>query len=246
MLQQPLISIITITFNAAAHLPATMKSVAEQKCSDFEHIIIDGASSDNTLQIARKLGIPSLRILSEPDKGLYDAMNKAFRMSSGDIIAVCNDRLCTPDAVTKLVRAAEQGGEGCVGAHADLVYVEGEHIVRKWHMGEGKLADGWLPGHPTMFLKREIYEKYGLYDTSYKCAADYEFMIRFLKDERNRLAYVPEVLVSMFYGGTSNAGLRNYMVSLWEGYLGLRRNGVRYPLLITVKRTVRVLKQFGH
>ena len=98
----------------------------------------------------------------------------------------------------------------------------------------------------SMFLKREIYEKYGLYDTSYKCAADYEFMIRFLKDERNRLAYVPEVLVSMFYGGTSNAGLRNYMVSLWEGYLGLRRNGVRYPLLITVKRTVRVLKQFGH
>ncbi len=84
MLQQPLISIITITFNAAAHLPATMKSVAEQKCSDFEHIIIDGASSDNTLQIARKLGIPSLRILSEPDKGLYDAMNKGLRLAKGN------------------------------------------------------------------------------------------------------------------------------------------------------------------
>ena len=243
------VSLLLTTYNSAENLPVTLQSIQEQTYSPIEVVIADGGSTDDTIsliqQFARNGGL-EVKWVSERDKGLYDAMNKAFRMSSGDIIAVCNDRLCTPDAVTKLVRAAEQGGEGCVGAHADLVYVEGEHIVRKWHMGEGKLADGWLPGHPTMFLKREIYEKYGLYDTSYKCAADYEFMIRFLKDERNRLAYVPEVLVSMFYGGTSNAGLRNYMVSLWEGYLGLRRNGVRYPLLITVKRTVRVLKQFGH
>ncbi len=248
------VSLLVTTYNVKDNLKITLGSIEQQDYPSIEVVIVDGLSVDGTPELIREFAARhagqepscSVRWVSEPDQGLYDAMNKAFRMSSGDIIAVCNDRLCTPDAVTKLVRAAEQGGEGCVGAHADLVYVEGEHIVRKWHMGEGRLADGWLPGHPTMFLKREIYEKYGLYDTSYKCAADYEFMIRFLKDERNRLAYVPEVLVSMFYGGTSNAGLRNYMVSLWEGYLGLRRNGVRYPLLITVKRTVRVLKQFGH
>ena len=111
-------------------------------------------------------------------------------------------------------------------------------------MGEGKLETGWMPGNPTLFLKREIYEQYGTYDIRYRCAADYEFMVRFLKDERNRLAYVPEVLIAMFYGGTSNAGLRNYLVSFKEGYLALRKNGVPMPLLVTVRRTLRVLTQF--
>jgi glycosyltransferase len=143
-----------------------------------------------------------------------------------------------------LVHAIEQGGEGCVGAHADLVYKDGDRIVRSWHMGEGQLRQGWMPGHPTLFLKREIYEKYGSYDTRYRCAADYEFMVRFLKDNKNRLAYVPETLVAMFYGGTSNAGLSNYLVSFREGYLALRRNGVKFPFLITVRRTLRVLRQF--
>ena len=165
-------------------------------------------------------------------------------MCSGDIVAVCNDKLCMPDAVTKLVRAIEQGGDGCIGAHSDLVYTDGERIVRSWHMGEGRLKDGWMPGHPTLFLKRQIYDKYGTYDISYRCAADYEFMVRFLKDEKNRLAYVPEVLVAMFYGGTSNAGLGNYLVSFKEGYMALKKNRVPHPLLITIKRTFRVLRQF--
>ncbi len=94
-------------------------------------------------------------------------------------------------------------------------------------------------------MKREIYEKYGLYDTSYRCAADYEFMVRFLKDEKNRLAYVPRVLVAMFYGGTSNAGIRNYLVSFQEGYQALKRNGVGFPLWITLRRSIKVLFQFG-
>lgn len=248
------VSLLVTTYNVKNNLKITLESIEQQDYPAIEVIIVDGQSTDGTLDLIREFAVRHADMgascfvnwISEADEGLYDAMNKAFRMSSGDIIAVCNDRLCTPDAVTKLVRAIGQGGEDCVGAHADLVYVEGERVVRCWHMGEGKLADGWLPGHPTLFLKREVYEKYGLYDTSYKCAADYEFMIRFLKDERNRIVYVPEVLVAMFYGGTSNAGLHNYMVSCWEGYLGLRRNGVKHPLSITVKRTIRVLKQFRH
>lgn len=247
------VSLLVTTYNVRENLKITLASIEEQDYPSIEVVIVDGKSVDGTLDVIRNFAARhaeqdsscTVRWVSEPDAGLYDAMNKACRMSTGDIVAVCNDRLCMPDAVTKLVRAIEQGGEGCIGAHADLVYVEGERIIRKWHMGEGKLADGWLPGHPTMFLKREIYEKYGEYDTSYKCSADYEFMVRFLKDERNRLAYVPEVLVSMFYGGVSNAGLRNYAVSFWEGYLGLLRNGVRHPMLISIKRTLLVLRQFG-
>ncbi len=103
-----------------------------------------------------------------------------------------------------------------------------------------------MPGHPTLFLRRSVYEKYGLYDTSYRCAADYEFMVRFLKEEKNALAYVPEILVAMFYGGTSNAGIGNYLLSFREGYRALRKNGVPHPLGITLKRSLRVLGQFGN
>lgn len=249
-----------------------MESIEAQDYAAMEVIIVDGQSRDGTLDVIREFSerhsVPGLddgsdfrqavsedtdrkqgdcitvRWISEPDNGLYDAMNKAWSMCSGDIVAVCNDRLCKSDAVTKLVSAIEQGGENCIGAHADLVYVDGERIVRKWHMGEGVLSSGWMPGHPTLFLKREVYEQYGCYDISYRCAADYEFMVRFLKDEGNKLAYVPEVLIAMFYGGTSNAGLGNYLVSFKEGYMALKKNGVPHPLMITIKRTFRVLSQF--
>ena len=267
------VSLLITTYNVKDHLSVTLDSIRVQDYGSIEVIIVDGGSQDGTLDLIREFeaeysGISeraeekiadeecaedyfadkqmafTVRWISEPDKGLYDAMNKAWAMCSGDIVAVCNDRLCTPDAVTKLVRAIRQGGANCIGAHADLVYMDGERVVRTWHMGEGKLEDGWMPGHPTLFLKRRIYEQYGIYDISYRCAADYEFMVRFLKDEENRLAYVPEVLVAMFYGGTSNAGLRNYLVSFKEGYMALKKNGVPHPLLITIKRTFRVLRQF--
>lgn len=246
------VSLLVTVYNAGDNLAVTLDCIEKQDYQNIEVVIVDGGSTDNTLDLIRQFadrikdrGGLSLRWVSEQDKGLYDAMNKAYRLSTGDIIAVCNDRLCQPEAVSTLVRALEAGGEGCVGAHSDLVYVEGNRIIRHWHMGEGKLSQGWMPGHPTLFLKREVYEKYGLYDTSYQCAADYEFMVRFLKDQDNRLAYVPRVLVAMFYGGTSNAGIRNYLVSFQEGYRALRKNGVRFPLWITLRRTMKVLLQFG-
>ena len=254
------VSLLVTTYNVKDNLTVTLESIESQDYHDIEVVIVDGRSADGTVDVIRKFaerhadkGVNnspndsasvSVRWVSEPDGGLYDAMNKAWGMCTGDIVAVCNDKLCTPDAVSKLVHAIEQGGENCIGAHADLVYVDGGRVVRTWHMGEGKLSQGWMPGHPTLFLKREVYERYGTYDTGYRCAADYEFMVRFLKDEKNRLAYVPEVLIAMFYGGTSNAGLRNYLVSFQEGYRALKRNDVPHPLVITVKRTFRVLGQF--
>ena len=246
------VSLLVTTYNVQDNLTVTLKSIEAQDYANIEVVIVDGQSEDGTLDVIQEFvrlhseesGAITVRWVSELDRGLYDAMNKAWTMCTGDIIAVCNDRLCTSDAITKLVQAIEQGGGECIGAHADLVYVDGERVVRKWHMGEGKLSQGWMPGHPTLFLKREVYEQYGVYDISYRCAADYEFMVRFLKEEKNRLAYVPEVLIAMFYGGTSNAGLRNYVVSFWEGYRALKKNGVPHPLMITLKRTIRVLKQF--
>ena len=242
------VSLLITTYNVKDNLLITLACIEAQDYADLEVVIVDGQSRDGTVDVIREFAERNKRItvrwVSEPDQGLYDAMNKAWAMCTGDIVAVCNDKLCMPNAVSKLVRAIEQGGEDCIGAHADLVYVDGERVVRSWHMGEGKLSQGWMPGHPTLFLKREVYERYGIYDISYRCAADYEFMVRFLKDEGNRLAYVPEVLVAMFYGGTSNAGLHNYLVSFKEGYTALKKNGVPHPLMITIRRTFRVLKQF--
>lgn len=245
------VSLLVTTYNVKDHLRITLDHITRQDYRDMEVVIVDGMSTDGTVDVIQEYAERmeqndsiTVRWISEEDQGLYDAMNKAYRLSTGDIIAVCNDMLYTEDAVSKLVRAIEQCGRSCIGAHADLVYVEGERVVRSWHMGEGRLRQGWMPGHPTLFLRREIYEKYGLYDNRYRCAADYEFMVRFLKDENNRLAYVPEVLVAMFYGGTSNAGLSNYLVSFKESYQALRKNKVKCPFLITALRTFRVLRQF--
>lgn len=111
-------------------------------------------------------------------------------------------------------------------------------------MGEGRIEDGWMPAHPTLLLKREVYERCGVYKTDYKCSSDYEFMVRILKDGGIRLAYVPEILVSMFYGGTSSNGLSAYMVSFREACRALKENGVRHPYRVSMKRTFRVLGQF--
>ncbi|RKI83218.1 glycosyltransferase [bacterium 1xD42-87] len=246
------VSLLVTVYNVKTTLSVTLRSIEEQDYPNLEVVIVDGGSTDGTVELIKEFAARveerqgfSVRWVSEADNGLYDAMNKAFRMSAGDVVAVCNDKLCEPAAVSKMIGALEQSSTDCVGAHADLVYVDGELVIREWRMGQGQISEGWMPGHPTLFLRRTVYEKYGLYDTSYRCAADYEFMVRFLKEPENKLAYVPETLVAMFYGGTSNAGLKNYLVSFQEGCRALRKNGVPHPLWITLRRSLRVLLQFG-
>ena len=164
-------------------------------------------------------------------------------LSHGDLIAVFNDTFYTDSAVSKLVQAIYSNG-GYDGAHGDLVYCQNGKVKRYWKMGEGQIEDGWMPAHPTLLLKREVYERFGVYKTDYRCSSDYEFMVRILKDGGIHLAYVPEILVSMFYGGTSSNGLGAYRVSFQEACRALKENGVRHPYWISMKRTLKVLKQF--
>lgn len=239
------VSVIMTTFNSRDHLKVTLESIRNQDYPSIEIVICDGGSTDGTLDIIRKYAkIPEMNIIwkSEKDNGIYDAMNKGYAMSDGDIIVFFNDVFSRKDAVRMCVEAIER--EGYQGAHADLVYVEQNRIVRYWKMGEGRIKQGWMPGHPTLFLKREVYETYGLYKTDYSVSADYEFMVRILKNETVKLAYIPEVIVNMFYGGTSTEGIQGYLISLKEGHRALKENGVRGAILIDLKRTFRVLKQF--
>lgn len=241
------VSLILTTFNSAENLKRTLESIERQDYKQIEVDIKDGGSSDGTLNIIKEYAMSSKYVVhweSAPDKGIYDAMNQGYSLATGDLVVFFNDCFVDTNAVAKMVHLMEQDEE-CIGAHADLVYASDEKIIRYWKMGKQKsIYTGWMPGHPTLFLKREIYEKYGLYNTGYKIAADYEFMIRFLKDKQNRLAYLPETIISMYYGGTSNAGLGNYLTSLKEGHRALKENRIRCSWVIDCLRTCRVLRQF--
>lgn len=241
------VSLILTTYNCADNLKTTLKSIENQNYADIEVVIKDGMSTDETLNIIKEYQKNSKHAVvweSEKDTGIFDAMNQGYRMCSGEIVAVFNERFLVPDAVSQLIDAMKNGAEEYAGVHCDLNYMDGEKVVRKWRMGEGKIEDGWLPGHPTLFLRREIYEKYGLYNTKYKISADYEFMMRFLKDKENSLAYIPKVLVGMYYGGTSTGSLSSYVQSFKEGHRALKENGYSHTWLIDLKRSLRVCGQF--
>lgn len=246
------VSLILTTYNSKDNLEKTLGSIEKQDYPNIEVVIKDGGSTDGTLDIIREYRERSkLKIISisKPDTGIYDAMNQGYELSSGDIIVCFNDIFATSDVVSKMVNKLEtinpDTGKEYVGVHADLVYVDGEKVIRKWHMGEGSIYRGWMPGHPTLFLKREIYERYGLYRTDFKIAADYEFMVRFLKDKKNKLIYMPETIIEMFYGGTSTVGLKSYIESFKEGYRALKINGIGFAFWITCFRTLKVLNQFA-
>lgn len=241
------VSLILTCYNSQNNLKGTLDSILQQTYDNLEIIIVDGASTDGTTDIIRKFAADNrerylIRWVSEPDNGIYDAMNKGYHMSTGDIIAFFNDRFLMDNAVEVMVDAIEQTQSD--GAHADLIYATDTRVKRYWKMGTGKIKQGWMPGHPTLYLKRNIYETYGLYHPEYKCSADFEFMVRILKDDKVKLAYVPKTIISMYYGGTSTASADSYWVSIKESYKALVDNGVEHGWFIIFLRTVRTLMQF--
>ncbi len=206
------ISIVTVTMNSAATLHDCLKSVQEQTVKS-EHIIIDGGSSDDTVNIAEAYSSVT-KVISEPDMGIYDAMNKGIALASGDVIGILNsdDYFAHRDVLEKVRRAfVEQGTDSCYG---DLVYVDTLNtgrIQRVWISGSfdyRKFYWGWMPPHPTFFVRKGVYEKYGMFNTSLGTSADYEFMLRVLVKHRISSLYIPEVLVKMRTGGASNRSLR--------------------------------------
>ena len=246
MINTKKVSLILTTHNSKENFLKTYESIRQQDYSDIEIVVIDGASTDDTLAEIQKCAgweAGRLKWISEKDHGIYDAINKGIGLASGDLIVIFNDIFYTNSAISKLVQAISRDG-GYDGAHGDLIYCQNGKVKRYWKMGAGRIEEGWMPAHPTLLLKREVYERYGVYKTDYKCSSDYEFMVRILKDDRIRLAYVPETLVSMFYGGTSSNGLRAYMVSFREAYRALKENGIRYAGWICIKRTFKVWQQF--
>ena len=232
------ISVITPSYNSARTIDDTLKSVAMQKGVNVEHIIVDGLSTDNTALIVKNYPHIS-RFDSEKDKGIYDAMNKGIERATGDIIGILNsdDVYTHPNVLANVSALFNEGGVDAV--YADLEYVKPDDlskVVRYWRSGEYKMNNfffGWMPPHPTFFVRRELYEKYGVFNCALKSAADYELMLRFLVKNKVRPAYLPEVIVKMRTGGMSNASLKNRLRANREDREAWRLNAIQ-PLFFTL------------
>ncbi len=241
------VSVITMTYNDRLHLEMCAGRVLEQDYENLEYIIVDGGSTDGTKEflagLKERYG-DKVRYVSEPDGGLYDALNKGICMADGDIIGLMCDEFADEGVVSRMVATIED--EKTDGVHGNINYVSGDKVIRRWRMGQGSIRTGWMPGHPTLYLKKEVYETYGLYKTNYKIAADYEFMIRILKDKNVKLSYMDEVLVNMFHGeeSTSTGDFGSYIRSLKEGHRALKENRVAFAWTVDVCRILRVLIQF--
>lgn len=245
MKTNPKISVITTTYNNIDNLRMILEQVAKQTYPNIEHVIVDGGSTDGTMELIRQEADrhPGRIVwISEPDKGIYDALNKGIQLATGDIIGPCFDRYADEGVLARMVAIMQK--EQTDGVHGDLYYMDGEKVVRYWHQGQGSIRSGWMPGHPTLYLKREVYETYGVYKTDYRISADYEFMVRILYKKQVTLSYLPEILIYMSHGGTSTNSLGSYVRSMLEGHRALKENHVAFAWLTDGLRTCRVLLQF--
>lgn len=244
------ISIITVVYNAAQHLRSCIESVLAQNYADIEYILIDGKSTDNTFEIAQEYKNDISILLSEPDKGMYDALNKGIGLASGDVIGILNaDDILAGTEVIEAVAKKFQG-TNVDGVYGDLNYVAQDNIgriLRKWRSQAATsrdLAWGWMPAHPTLYLKADLFKQFGGYKLDYGSAADYEMMLRLLYKHRITTAYLPLLMVNMRNGGMSNQSLKHRYAALLNDYKALKHNEVSMPFLVLLLKKMRKFKQF--
>lgn len=243
------VSIITVAYNSDQTIEDTIKSVLSQDFSEIEYIIIDGGSTDRTIDIINRFKDKIATIVSEPDQGIYDGMNKGVALATGDIVGILNsDDFYSNNGVISSV--VSQFKDGVDAVYADLVYVDQlqiEKIIRKWISGEyvhGAFKKGWMPPHPTLFVKNEIYKNYGSYSLELKSAADYEFMLRVIHKHKINLNYLPEIILQMRAGGVSNASFKNRINANKEDRLAWKMNGLKPGKLTFIRKPLSKIKQF--
>lgn len=243
------VSIITATYNSAATIADTLRSVQSQTYKDIEHIIVDGLSNDNTLAIVN--GFPHVaKVISEKDNGIYDAMNKGIKMATGEIIGILNsdDFYIFSDVLQDIVEKFEDNHIDCV--YADLDYVDPRDtnkVFRKWKSGSFNpiaFEFGWMPPHPTFFVRRHIYEKYGSFNTSLGTAADYELMLRFLYVHRSNCKYLPKTIVRMRAGGASNQNFLSRIKANKKDRLAWKINNISPKFYTLIFKPLRKLIQY--
>ena len=243
------ISIITASYNSAGTIKDTLDSVRDQCNVDVEHLIIDGVSTDETLSIC--VDYPHIaEVSSKKDKGIYDAMNRGIDICTGDIVGILNSDDFYVDAhvLEDVVKAFENTDIDAI--YGDLVFVredDTQSVIRVWRSGEQdarKWLNGWMPPHPTFFVRRELYDKFGRFNLALRSAADYELMLRFIYKEGVKVGYIPRVLVKMREGGQSTASLRNRLLANREDSMAWEINGLKKSALTTILKPLRKINQF--
>ena len=233
------ISIITATFNSSKTIADTIQSVNNQSYANIEHIFIDGGSLDSTLDIVEKKSRREKIIVSETDNGIYDAMNKGINVSSGDIIGFLHsdDIFASSDSVNKIVKKFSKTNTDSV--YGDLVYTKNNNVIRKWTSGSYNKQNfklGWMPPHPTLYIKKDTYRRYGMYRTDFSTSADYELIIKFLYLNNVSSSYIPSVLVNMNIGGASNRNIYSRIRAHYYDWKAWNVNKIsRFPIWVFLK-----------
>jgi glycosyltransferase involved in cell wall biosynthesis len=243
------LSIITVSLNSSKTIGDALQSVAEQTYPYTEHIIVDGGSDDDTMHVVNSYPHVAKKI-SEKDEGIYFAMNKGIAMASGDIIGILNadDMYAGTEVLQKVADAFQNPDIDAV--YADLVFVHPQNtkkIVRYWQSRPHQPSDfynGWMPPHPTFFVRKSMYEKYGLFDTRLRSAADYELMLRFLLKYKIRSLHIPQTFILMRNGGKSTASLKNRLIANREDRQAWKINGLNPQFFTLILKPVRKINQY--
>lgn len=245
------ISIITATYNNADTIETTVHSILAQTYKNIEYIIIDGASNDGTLEKLEEYRTHLTCLVSEPDNGMYHALNKGIEKATGQVIGFlhADDFYASNDTLEKVANLFIE--KNCDAVYGNLQYVyrnEITKVLRNWESGKYQFKNmkkGWMPPHPTLFVKKHFYNQYGNFDTSFKVAADYELMTRFLCKHKMKPYYIPEVLIKMRWGGKSNKNIRNLIIKMLDDYRAIKKNKVGNLLTLVQKNTSKI-NQFFH
>jgi glycosyltransferase involved in cell wall biosynthesis len=242
------ISLITVTYNAGNTIEHCIRSVISQVYKNVEYIIIDGASTDNTIQIINKYKKYVHHFVTEQDMGIYDAMNKGINFATGDIVGMLNaDDVFSDNSVLESIATVFEEKNVDI-LYGDLDYVNRlGKIFRKWRSGKytpGKFNWGWMPPHPTFYCRRELFSKYGLYSLSYGTAADYDLMLRFMHKHRLNAFYLKKVIIRMKAGGASNKNLGSRVKGLLNDFRAMQNNGISVPFVAVFLKPLRKIGQY--
>ena len=244
------VSIVTVVWNNKETIKTSIDSVLGQVYKDIEYIVIDGGSTDGTVDVVKDYGSRIDKFISEPDNGIYDAMNKGVRLATGDVIGFINsdDLLNSEDCIECIVKRFVESGADIV--YGDKVYVASNNIskqLRYWKAGvfvRNNYKKGWMTPHLSTYIKKDLYVKYGDFRSDFKIAADYELMFRFIYKHKVKVCYLPKVIAKMRVGGVSNSSLKNILLSNYEVYRSWGLNGFKVSPLIILQKPIRKLKQF--
>jgi len=244
------VSLITVVYNAEKYIKDCIESVLAQTFLNIEYIVIDGGSTDQTLAIIGNYGKNIAHFVSEKDQGMYDALNKGLALATGDVIGILNadDLLASPNVIERIVQTFETKETAAVYGNLNYIAADQTHrIIRKWISKPFIPRDlelGWMPAHPTLYVKREVFEHFGNYSLDYGTAADYELILRLLYRHKIKATYLNELIINMRIGGMSNANFKQRYLALLHDYKAIKTNGIPFAFIAILLKKLGKIPQF--